>query len=166
MQLDGSQVEPRGIGLDWRIFYWSIHFHSKFGGVKHPDRSKSTAHSSPETVQLLFLSRGEFEQRTSNMSRWSRVHLLTEQVFLIQMNICEREPKSILSGLFLWPFCHLGIAKWHRCHSVYIGTRNTASLLYPLAMISGLTRIKGSWKRSCLCHWMGAVTVLLTATAS
>lgn len=44
MQLDGSHVEPRGIGVDWTkantIFFGSNCFRSKFGQVKHPTGGK------------------------------------------------------------------------------------------------------------------------------
>lgn len=150
------------------IFYWGIHFHSKSGDVKHPDRSKYSPFIPINNAASIF-GRIVWTKNIKHGLCWSGVNLLAEHFESKCPSYgwiyAKEGSNTSFFEVFLQPCCHFRKTIW--CHSVYIGTRNTSSLLYPWAMISGLTRIKEScWKRACLCHWTAAVTVLFTATAS
>lgn len=59
------------------IFYWSIHFHSKFGEVKHPDRSKYSPFIPINNVASIF-ARIVWTKNIKHGLCWSGVNLLTE----------------------------------------------------------------------------------------
>lgn len=162
MQLDGSQVEPRGIGVDWRkkivFWYWSLHFHSKFREVKHPDGSKYSSFTPADnSTSIFFLGGGgslNKEHQTWSIQTWSS---FPWRMFWEQKNHFFYD--------FFFFFCHL--SETVRCHHVYIRTRITSFSVSSLGHKWRFDWDQNVWLKTFLCVWLdGQCDSALTAMAS
>lgn len=59
------------LGKENTLFDWSLHFHSKFREVKHPDRSKYSSFIPVDNNTILGGDRSNKEHQTRPVQKWS-----------------------------------------------------------------------------------------------
>lgn len=146
MQLSGSQVEPRGIGVDWRkqILFSAPALLSILNLEKWSTRTgATTAHLCPIKQQGFYFWQRGFRTKNIKHGPLAEAELtysqktLCRQTAFARLNASQRGSSGLLFRIIstvvvvFFFFCPSRKTIW--CHSVYIGTRKQQLLALSLS---------------------------------